>query len=136
MLREKNTESPTANQLDDARFWIKLRRGDYGLPKTFWLAWFIPIWLLAFAIEIATIAMVRLADTTTEVTAASVATLIQMGIYLTYFTLSSIWTWRAARKHPNRWGLVAKIVIGVQAGIYVVGVTAFALVLILGIPVE
>lgn len=80
--------------------------------------------------------MSRLADTTTELVAAFVATLIQIGIYLAYFTLSSTWTWRAATKHPNRWGLVAKIVICMQAGTFVAGVGAIALILILGIPVE
>ena len=135
MSRENNDDSPKGN-LADARFWARLRRGDYGLPKTFWLAWFIPVWLLGFAIEVATTIMVRLADTTTELVVAFAAALIQMGIYLTYYTLSSIWTWRAARKHPNRWALVAKIVIGMHSGTLVVSVTVLVLVPILGIPVE
>ena len=132
MSQERNTKSPTANQTDDARFWTRLRSGDFGLPKTFWLAWFLPTWLLGFLVETAATITLQIADTTTEVVVAFVAVHLQIGVYLTYFALSSIWTWRAARKHPTGWALVAKIVIGVQAGTLLVGVAVYSLVLILG----
>ena len=104
--------------------WERLTTGDYGLAKTFWLAWFIPNWLLGAVVEVFGVMTgyaIRAAVTPEVATTAFMVLLAPLGLWLAYFGFSSFWTWRAAGKHPNGWAMVAKIWISISAGTLVLG---------------
>lgn len=120
MPSQDNPERTTTNATSSS-FWRKLTNGDYGLGKTFWLAWFLPIWILGAFVD----ALLEVAT----VTGAIALGLIVFGLYSAYFGCASVWTWRAANKRPSGWATTAKVWIGLNVGAAVAAVLFFAVVL-------
>ena len=120
-MPSQNTPARTTANATRSSFWPKLINGDYGLGKTFWLAWFLPLWFLGALMDV-----LMEFGTGTGVIALGLA----MGLlYSAYFGCASVWAWRAANKHPSGWATTAKVWIGLSVGAALAAVLFFGVVL-------
>ena len=113
MSRPDYPRPSAANPAQDSGFWRRLTAGDHGLGKTFWLAWFLPVWFGG-----------ALLDGALEFVAGTGALVLGRGgavLYLVYFGLATVWTWRAANKNPGGWAIAAKVWLGLNVAVAVLG---------------
>ena len=122
MSSQDALELAPTNATNGSNFWRKLTKGDYGLGKTFWLAWFLPYWILGAFVDVVLAVGAE--------TGAIVLGLTVFGLYAAYFGCASVWTWRAANKHPSGWATTAKVWIGLNVGAAVAAVLVFGVILI------
>lgn len=106
MYDNQDPERPNTHRSSGTSFWERLTKGDLGLAKTFWLVWFLPNWILG-TVSQAAVSMAAYRGSGTLGFA-----LLMLGVYIAYFILTSVWTWRAANKSPSGWAIAAKIWIG------------------------
>lgn len=122
-MTSQNTPERTATNATSSSFRRKLTNGDYGLGKTFWLAWFLPVWILGAFVD----ALLEVATGTGAIAFG----LVVFGLYSAYFVCASVWTWRAANKHPSGWATTAKVWIVLNVGAAVAAVLFFGVGVVL-----
>ena len=106
----------------------QISQGEWGLAKTFWIAWVlgnfgISILLLIFAVLFTGFAILTASADATSVAGSGIFTLLLWSILgilaLAYYIASCIWTWRAASKQAGSAGIVAKVVIGLWSALLI-----------------
>ena len=113
MSNDNASEPRTTVQANGASVWSKLTSGDYSLARTFWLVWFIPLWISG--------AFLNVAATMSSAIGEAWFGFVLLGVYFAYFGFASLWTWRAANKHPSGWATTAKIWIGLNVALVPLG---------------
>lgn len=92
--------SASTTASDRQSFLARLRAGDYGLAKTFWLY---------------TVVVGMVANLVIGFIPQASMVLVLTAVFLMYYVMALVGTWRAASRYTGKkvWAILAKIMVGV-----------------------
>ena len=120
MIPTTPSQAPTSP--NRVSVWTKLNTGSYALWRIFWLAWFLPIWIFSFILDVLD-SIVLVGEVDVWFAWMFLGLIL---LFVVYFCVATFWAWRSANRHPGGWATAAKVWIGLNIASIPFGIVFYA----------